>query len=139
MRAVLAYALLACLMSTFVTRDASAQELSADLVVVNANVRTMDSKRPTAEAVAVYGGRVMAVGSSNEIRKLAGKGTRVIDARGALLLPGFNDAHVHLLSGGFQLSSVDLRDAPTPQEFAARGSEGRRVGKECRSRWSPDH
>jgi predicted amidohydrolase YtcJ len=120
MRAALAPVLLACLMSTFSARDASAQQLSADLVIVNANVRTMDSARPTAEAVAVYGGRVMAVGSSNEIRKLAGRGTRVIDARGALVLPGFNDSHVHFLSGGFQLSSVDLRDAPTPQEFAER-------------------
>lgn len=120
MRAALASVLLACLMSTFSARDAFAQQFGADLVIVNANVRTMDSKQPTAEAVAVYGGRVMAVGSSNEIRKLVGKGTRVIDARGALLLPGFNDSHVHFLSGGFQLSSVDLRDAPTPQEFAER-------------------
>ncbi|HKG14525.1 MAG TPA: amidohydrolase family protein [Pyrinomonadaceae bacterium] len=120
MRAALASVLLACLMSTFVTHDASAQQPGADLVVVNANVHTMDASLPAAEAVAVYGGRVMAVGSSTEIKKLAGKGTRVIDARGALLLPGFNDAHVHFLSGGFQLSSVDLRDAPTPQEFAER-------------------
>src|SRR5215218_6686705 len=120
MRAALASVLLACLMPNFVTRDASAQEFEADLVIVNANVRTMDARAPNAEAVAVYGGRVTAVGSSKEIRKLAGKGTRVIDARGALLLPGFNDAHVHFLSGGFQLSSVDLRDAPTPQEFAER-------------------
>lgn len=120
MRAALASVLLACLMSTFVTHDALAQEFKADLVVVNANVRTMDSSRPTAEAVAVYGGRVLAVGSSKEIRKLAGEGTRVIDAHGALMLPGFNDAHVHFLSGGFQLSSVDLRDAPTPRDFAER-------------------
>src|SRR5215207_5522202 len=120
MRAALASVLLACLMSNFVTRDASAQEFEADLIIVNANVRTMDSRAPNAEAVAVYGGRVLAVGSSKEIRKLAGKRTRVIDARGALLLPGFNDSHVHFLSGGFQLSSVDLRDAPTPQEFAER-------------------
>ncbi|HVF44872.1 MAG TPA: amidohydrolase [Pyrinomonadaceae bacterium] len=120
MRAALASVLLACLMSNFVTRDAPARQFEADLVVVNANVRTMDARAPSAEAVAVYGGRVLAVGSSDEIRKLAGKGTRVIDARGALVLPGFNDAHVHFLSGGFQLSSVDLRDAPTPQEFAER-------------------
>ncbi|HVF42328.1 MAG TPA: amidohydrolase [Pyrinomonadaceae bacterium] len=120
MRAALASALLACLMSNFSAHDASAQQVAADLVVVNANVRTMDPRAPSAEAVAVYGGRVSAVGPSDEIRRLAGKGTRVIDARGALVLPGFNDAHVHFLSGGFQLSSVDLRDAPTPQEFAER-------------------
>ena len=44
----------------------------------------------------------------------------MIDARGQLVLPGFNDAHVHFLSGGFQLASVDLRDANTPEEFAQR-------------------
>src|SRR3712207_9064182 len=74
MRAALAYALLACLMSTFSARDASAQEFSADLVVVNANVRTMDSARPTAEAVAVYGGRVIAGGPVGEIRERVGGG-----------------------------------------------------------------
>lgn len=108
------------LVQTILTTSVEGQGMVADLVIVNANVRTMDSRAPSAEAVAVLGGRVLAVGSSGEIRRLAGKGTRVIDARGALVLPGFNDSHVHFLSGGFQLSSVDLRDAPTPQEFAER-------------------
>jgi len=80
----------------------------------------MDQSRPTGEAVAIYGNRIMAVGSTQEIRKLAGARTRVIDAQKQLLLPGFNDAHVHFLSGGFQLASVDLRDANTPAEFAER-------------------
>jgi predicted amidohydrolase YtcJ len=80
----------------------------------------MDPNQPTAEAVAVYRNRVVAVGSSKEIMKLAGAGTRVIDAKKRLVLPGFNDAHTHFLSGGFQLSSVDLRDANSPQEFAER-------------------
>jgi predicted amidohydrolase YtcJ len=97
-----------------------AQQLEADLVIVNANVRTLDPKRPTAEAVAVHANRITAVGTSAEVRALAGPKTRVVDARGALVLPGFNDAHVHFISGGFQLSSVDLRDAATPQEFAER-------------------
>ncbi|MET0650283.1 MAG: amidohydrolase family protein, partial [Pyrinomonadaceae bacterium] len=92
----------------------------ADLVIYNATVRTLDSARPSAEGVAVYGNRILAVGTSAEVRALAGPGTRVVDAKGALVLPGFNDAHVHCLSGGFQLSSVDLRDAATPQEFAER-------------------
>src|SRR5205814_10103578 len=60
------------------------------------------------------------VGSNDDIKKLAGANTKVIDAKGRLVLPGFNDAHVHFMSGGFQLSSVDLRDANTPQEFAER-------------------
>jgi len=117
---IFASALLACLMVVNAPIPAGAQGLTADLVITNANVRTMDKQRPAAEAVAILGNRIIAVGSSAEIRHLAGSRTRVIDARGALVLPGFNDSHVHFLSGGFQLSSVDLRDAPTPREFAER-------------------
>jgi hypothetical protein len=107
-------------MSNAAAPGANAQSFEADLVIVNANVRTMDSARPAAEAVAVHNGRVTAVGTSAEMRRMAGPRTRVLDAGGALVLPGFNDSHVHFLSGGFQLSSVDLRDAPTPREFAER-------------------
>jgi hypothetical protein len=120
MRALSVFALLACLMPALVTPESGAQSFEADLVIVNANVRTMDAARPRAEAVAVRGNRVAAVGTSAEVRRMAGPRTRVIDAGGALVLPGFNDAHVHFLSGGFQLSSVDLRDAATPREFAER-------------------
>ena len=92
----------------------------ADLIIVNGNIHTMERSRPLAEAIAIHGNRIIAVGSNDEIKKLAGANTRVIDAKGQLVLPGFNDAHVHFMSGGFQLSSVDLRDANTPQEFAER-------------------
>jgi predicted amidohydrolase YtcJ len=91
-----------------------------DLIIVNAVIHTMDPNQPTAEAVAIYGNRIMAVGSTKEIRKLAASNTRVIDAKKRLVLPGFNDAHTHFMSGGFQLSSVDLRSSNSPQEFAER-------------------
>ena len=94
------------------------QGFTADLIIINANVHTMDKSRPVAQAVAIYGNRIVAVGTTNEIKRMAGARTRVIDARGQLVLPGFNDSHVHFLSGGFQLSSVNLRDAKTPEEFA---------------------
>jgi predicted amidohydrolase YtcJ len=94
--------------------------LVADTIIINAVVHTMNPAQPTAAAVAIYANRIVAVGSTNDIRKLAGPNTRTIDAQNRLLLPGFNDAHTHFLSGGFQLSSVDLRDANSPQEFAAR-------------------
>lgn len=94
--------------------------IAPDVVIFNAIVRTMDPARPTAEALAILGNRIVAVGSDADVRKLAGNNTRVIDAKKRLVLPGFNDAHVHFLSGGFQLSSVDLRDANTPEEFAER-------------------
>ena len=96
------------------------EPLVADTIIINATVHTMDPAQPTAEAIAILGNRIVAVGSTKEIRKLAGSGTRTIDAGKRLVLPGFNDAHTHFLSGGFQLASVDLRDADTPQEFASR-------------------
>src|SRR5205085_3584517 len=73
MRATLASVLLACLMSTTVSPPHSgAQQFEADLVIVNANVHTMDAGRPTAEAVAVYGGRIVAVGTSELIGRFKG-------------------------------------------------------------------
>src|SRR5688572_6920784 len=108
------------LMASNVHTNAADRVLSPTMIIVNANVHTMDGSKPTAEAVAIYLNRIVAVGASKVIKKMAGAGTRVIDAQGKLVLPGFNDSHVHFLSGGFQLSSVDLRDADTPEEFAAR-------------------
>jgi hypothetical protein len=100
--------------------NADNSALSPSLIIVNARVHTMDPSKPAAEAVAIHGNRIVAVGSSREIWKMAGAETRVIDAKKQLVLPGFNDSHVHFLSGGLQLSSVDLRDADSPQEFADR-------------------
>lgn len=94
--------------------------LVADVILINAVVHTMDSAQPAAEAVAIYANRIVAVGATKDIKKLAGPNTRTIDAQKRVLLPGFNDAHTHFLTGGFQLSSVDLRDASSPQEFAER-------------------
>jgi len=111
--------IIATLMLTNFPTHADDLKLASDLIIINATVHTMDSNRPTAEAVAVKGNRIIAVGSSKEIRKMAGPNTRVIDAGKKVVLPGFNDAHVHFLGGGFQLSSVDLRDADTPQDLRA--------------------
>lgn len=97
--------------------------LAPDLIIVNASVHTMDDTNPTAGAVAIVGNRIAAIGSTPEIRALAGPGTRVVDAAGKLVLPGFNDAHVHFLSGGFSLANVDLRDASSPTELARRLGE----------------
>ncbi|CAA9296976.1 MAG: Exoenzymes regulatory protein AepA in lipid-linked oligosaccharide synthesis cluster [uncultured Gemmatimonadaceae bacterium] len=96
------------------------------LAVVNARVWTGDARRPWADAVAVRGSRIALVGASAEVRKLAagaarsGAEVRVHDAGGQMLVPGFVDAHVHLVDGGFRLSSVQLRDARSPADFVAR-------------------
>ncbi|MDY7230111.1 amidohydrolase [Hyalangium rubrum] len=88
--------------------------------VLNARVWTGDSRQPWAEALAVSGERLVAVGSSAEVFRQVGADTRVIDAQGRLLVPGFNDAHLHFLDAGFRLASVQLRDAKMPEEFIRR-------------------
>jgi predicted amidohydrolase YtcJ len=89
------------------------------LAVVNARVWTGDSAVPWAEAVAVSGGTIAAVGTNADVRRLA-SGVTPIDAGGRLVLPGFIDTHVHFLLGGLRLASVQLRDARTRDEFVSR-------------------
>ena len=96
------------------------KSIAPDLIITNAVVHTMDPSQPLAESIAIYGNRIIAVGSSKDLKKLAAAHTRIVDAKKRLVLPGFNDSHTHFLSGGFQLSSVDLRDANSPKEFAER-------------------
>ena len=76
-------------------RSARTLLVDPDLVVVNARVYTMDTTLPRAEAFAVHGGRFVAVGSSSEMRSLAGKGTQLLDAKGMTIVPGFIDTHNH--------------------------------------------
>jgi predicted amidohydrolase YtcJ len=71
------------------------EEREGDLVVRNANVYTVDTRLPRAEAFAIRGGRFVAVGTNAEISSLAGKGAQVLDARGMTIVPGFIDCHVH--------------------------------------------
>ncbi len=93
---------------------------SATLIIINAAVYTVDKQHPRAEALAVIGDRIVAVGSSAEIDLWRGPQTKVINAGRKLVLPGFNDAHVHFIQGGAQLDQVQLTDAASPQEFAKR-------------------
>ena len=89
------------------------------LAVVNARVWTGDRAAPWAEALAVGGGRLAAVGTNAEVRQVAAAVTP-IDAGGRLVLPGFIDTHVHFLEGGLRLASVQLRGARTREEFVNR-------------------
>jgi len=92
----------------------------ADMVVVNAKIWTVNAKQTEAEALAVWRGRILAVGASEDIRKLAGPKTRVLDLDGKRVLPGFYDSHVHLLGSGQRLSEVALKDAKDEAEFGKR-------------------
>jgi predicted amidohydrolase YtcJ len=96
---------------------------AADLIIRNAEIWTVDRDHPEAEAVAILGDRIVAVGSNQEIDAWRGPNTRVLDGAGKRLLPGFNDAHVHFTSGGQQLDNVQLNDATSTQEFARRIAE----------------
>ena len=89
-------------------------------LVVYGRVWTGDSTRPWAEAVAASGDSIVAVGDSATIARLVGPDTRVLANGAAMVAPGFMDGHLHFVDGGFQLASVDLRPANSPQEFIAR-------------------
>jgi len=104
----------------FLLLAASVAAQSPDLVILNANVRTMDKANPKLNAVAITGDRISAVGTTGDIRKLADKGTKVIDAQRRLVLPGFNDAHAHFMAVGNIFSSIDLSDAKTEEDVIAK-------------------
>src|SRR5450755_800267 len=96
---------------------------AADLIITNAKVWTVDKAIPSAQAVAVLGDRIVAVGSIADADVWRGPQTQVIDAAGKLLVPGFNDSHVHFISGGSQLDNLQLNDVTSAQEFARRIGE----------------
>jgi predicted amidohydrolase YtcJ len=99
-----------------------------DLVILDARVWTVDPARPEAQAVAIAGGRVIAVGSNAEVEALSGQPARVVRAAGRFLMPGFHDSHIHLMTGGMILDAVELKDAATPAEFSRRiGDRARRT------------
>src|SRR5687768_5371268 len=94
-------------------RDLETRTLTAPaaLAFVNGAVYTVDPARPRAQAVAVREGRIVAVGSDDEVRELVGPVTDVIDLKGRMLLPGFQDAHVHPASSGLEMLRCNLSNA----------------------------
>ena len=91
---------------------------AADMILLNGKVWTADPAMPAAEAVAIRQGRIVDVGTTERMRQHASAQTQIVDLRGKLMLPGFIDNHTHFLEGGFQLKSVDLRNARSEREFA---------------------
>jgi predicted amidohydrolase YtcJ len=114
------------LVAALVSAEVVAAAPAADLVLRGGRVWA-GKGRPAATAIAVKDGRVAALGADADVNPLIGPGTRVIDLGGRLVVPGFNDAHVHFLSGGFGLLSVDLRGARDEQDFARRIAEHART------------
>jgi predicted amidohydrolase YtcJ len=83
-------------------------QTEASFIIRNARVLTMDAANPRANAVAIAGNRILAVGSEAEIDAFSGPDTHVIDARGGTVLPGFNEAHMHIFGGSAELSELSL-------------------------------
>ncbi|HEX6559336.1 MAG TPA: amidohydrolase [Longimicrobiales bacterium] len=91
----------------------------AELIVSGGTVWTGARQHPSAQAVAVRGGRIVYVGTNEQVLRFQGPDTRHIQLHGELVVPGFTDSHTHFIGGGFSLGSVDLRPARSPREFAA--------------------
>jgi predicted amidohydrolase YtcJ len=123
---VAALALLVAALAALAAPAAAETRPAADLVVTNARVWTGDARRPEAEALAVVGERIVAVGTRAEIEAWRGPETGLVDAEGRRVLPGFNDAHVHFFDGSAKLAQVKLKDARSPEELA------RRIGEHAR-------
>lgn len=100
--------------------DISAQTTEASLVIINARVWTADESNEWASAIAVDNDTILYVGDDVGASEYLTDNTLVFDAGGKLIVPGFIDTHVHFLTGGFRLSSVQLRDADSREEFVKR-------------------
>jgi predicted amidohydrolase YtcJ len=125
MRTLLAIALLTpapLMMTTFPTAEGRppAPPGQADVVLRHGKIWTVCPDHPEAEALAVRGSRILAVGRNADVRSFIGPGTKVIDLKGRRVLPGFHDSHVHLLSAGQRLSQVALKGADDEAEFGRR-------------------
>jgi predicted amidohydrolase YtcJ len=92
----------------------------ADVVVLHGHIYTVNARQPWAEALAIRHGKIIAVGTEREINAYRGVSTKVIDAKGRLVLPGFTDCHAHFLDGSFTLEQINLDDATTIAEIVQR-------------------
>ncbi len=92
----------------------------ADIIVLHGRVYTENPQLPWAQAVAIHRGKIVAVGDDAVIERMRGVGTRVIDAGGKLVLPGFVDCHIHFIDGSFSLGRVNLEGAKEPSDIQKR-------------------
>src|SRR5690242_7253466 len=113
--------------------SANEPAVAADAVFVNGKVWTVDKAHPEVQAIAVWHGRIVTVGSDEEVKRLVGPNTKVIDLAGKRVVPGLCDSHAHFVGGGRHLAQVDLKDAKDEAEFGRRLAE---FDKETpRGRW----
>ncbi len=98
----------------------SPSERPADLIIRNASIWTGNDQNPSASVLAIKSDKILAIGNEDILSSYKSSTTEIIDAEGKFIVPGFIDTHVHFLSGSYGLSSVKLRNAETPEEFARR-------------------
>jgi len=98
----------------------SSGAVHADQIITNAKVYTVNSGQPWAEAVAIQGEKILAVGSAEDIARYRGPATRMVDAGGRLVLPGFTDCHIHFLDGSLALEQAQMEGAATIKEIQTR-------------------
>ncbi|MEZ4417386.1 MAG: amidohydrolase [Gemmatimonadota bacterium] len=110
------------LLTAFCMTACSSPDSAADLLLRGGRV-WVGADEPSVEAIAIRDGRVVALGTAADLASLVGSSTEIVELDGRTVLPGLIDAHVHFIQGGFQLSSVDLRSADSPEEFTRRLAE----------------
>src|ERR1700731_658697 len=108
------------LTTAFLFPVAALGQAHVDLILVHGKIWTENPRQPEAEAVAIQGNRIVEVGESEAILKLASPKTKVIDLKGRRVVPGFNDAHVHFYMGGDGITSVQLHEASSAEDFRRR-------------------
>ncbi len=121
------------LLGTGMAAGEKPSSVAAELVLTNGKIWTVNKAQPEAEAIAIWQGKILAVGKTADMKTLIGRGTRVIDLKGRLVVPGFYDSHVHLLASGLRLSQVALKNAKDEAEFGRRLRDFDR--KLLRERW----
>ncbi len=112
--------LLAALFASLLPFQAAQAHTTADLILTNGSIYTVDAENAWAEAIAISGDRILAVGSADAVAETADEDTRIIDLEGAFASPGFNDGHVHMDSTGMLITGVNLLDVHEPVAFAER-------------------
>lgn len=115
LKAIICFSLLLSSITSFFSCQDN--QPKANLILTNANIWTGNSQQKSAQAMAIAGDTILAIGTNEAIQQYKGESTEVVDAQGQFVTPGFIDPHVHLFMGGNSLLSVQLRDAKTPEEF----------------------
>jgi predicted amidohydrolase YtcJ len=107
-------------LATGATAQQSVRLRPADIIIHHARIFTVDEKKPWAQSLAIYKGKIVLVGSDDEVSRMRGIGTKMIDAGGKVVLPGFTDCHVHFIGGGLGLRRLNLEGAANVAEIQRR-------------------